>query len=331
MTKLRLSIASVRGARAELGHRSARSGLAGIAGARAAQARVLRAQLLPTQSNYSLAVSTKSTLIARMTVTPSSPPSKKQKLSPSPSVVVAPSDILPDEDTAAAPSKAAGAHALPLSSMFSQPAAALVKGKGKESEDEMKEGFETILARLHEGGQSAAQPLPAWIAHATILDTDGLIPDPRRFRPCPSRDLSSLLQFRLRVGDAAGVERVCRRGIAADPISSSQVLLRLENRTGNDHLSTGSIPTLNLSVSLRPNLTFPTRSPPPLAHQSDLRTPPLPCPPPHSLPANRHRGACDSGCATPDPRVRSHAGWSFCDAARQRVPALLLRRRALGL
>lgn len=70
---------------------------------------------------------------------------------------------VPDEDTAAPPSTAAGAHAKPLSALFAGPvpasqsakAAAKGKGKAKEGDDESDgdEGFESTLRRLQGGGE----------------------------------------------------------------------------------------------------------------------------------------------------------------------------------
>lgn len=95
---------------------------------------------------------------------------KKRRISPEPSSaslsneaapVVAPEEV-PDEDNAAPPSSAAGAHAKPLSALFAGPApaspvkkkgAAGGKGKAKAEEPDDGEGFESILARLQEGGE----------------------------------------------------------------------------------------------------------------------------------------------------------------------------------
>lgn len=91
--------------------------------------------------------------------------------------VVAPQEV-PDEDNAAPPSTAAGAHARPLSALFAGPAPAKTsgspvkmgktsagggKGKAKAVEGE-GEGFEDILARLQEGGESAFCSLVLWWA-----------------------------------------------------------------------------------------------------------------------------------------------------------------------
>jgi hypothetical protein len=84
--------------------------------------------------------------MANPTIKTESPPAKKPRLESKKSEVMAPSDALPDEDTAAPPSAAAGAHAKPLSSMFSsQPAGKAGKGKGKakveDDTEEVAEGF----------------------------------------------------------------------------------------------------------------------------------------------------------------------------------------------
>lgn len=105
---------------------------------------------------------------------------KKRRISPEPSSAslsngaapaVAPQEA-PDEDNAAPPSTAAGAHAKPLSALFAGPApaspvkkkgpaagAAGGKGKGK-AEPDVGEGFESILARLQEGGE--------WLYYSSI-------------------------------------------------------------------------------------------------------------------------------------------------------------------
>lgn len=100
---------------------------------------------------------------------------KKRRISPEPSAssaslangaapAAAPQEV-PDEDNAAPPSTAAGAHAKPLSALFAGPApaspvrwkgaaAAAAGGKGKgKAEPEEGEGFESILMRLQEGGK----------------------------------------------------------------------------------------------------------------------------------------------------------------------------------
>ena len=88
-------------------------------------------------------------------VNPGSPPAKKPRLASKKSdAVVAPSDALPDEDTAAPPSAAAGAHAKPLSALFS--AQALVKsskGKGKAKAEEVEEVAESFLAEMDSQGE----------------------------------------------------------------------------------------------------------------------------------------------------------------------------------
>lgn len=86
-----------------------------------------------------------------------SPPSKKPRLEGKGSDVVAPSDALPDEDTAAPPSTAAGAHAKPLSALFNPvPSFKGNKGKGKaKAEDgDLKGDFENTLAGLEAAGES---------------------------------------------------------------------------------------------------------------------------------------------------------------------------------
>lgn len=63
-------------------------------------------------------------------------------------------DVQPDEDNAAPPSTQAGVHAKPLSALFAgaHPAAG-IKGKGKaKAKENDREGFESILARLQDGG-----------------------------------------------------------------------------------------------------------------------------------------------------------------------------------
>jgi len=92
-----------------------------------------------------------------MTTTLDSPPNKKPRLESKKSDVVAPSDALPDEDTAAPISAAAGAHAKPFSAQFNpQPAIKANKGKGKAKvEDDQDAGeFHATLAKLDEGGKS---------------------------------------------------------------------------------------------------------------------------------------------------------------------------------
>ena len=63
-------------------------------------------------------------------------------------------DELPDEEHAAPPSSAAGAHAKPLPPLFSSQGPSQAKGKGRAQDDD-KEGFESVLARLQEGGECA--------------------------------------------------------------------------------------------------------------------------------------------------------------------------------
>ncbi|KAL8284175.1 hypothetical protein RQP46_004924 [Phenoliferia psychrophenolica] len=101
--------------------------------------------------------------------------SKRQKLSPAPeAAAAAPLQLAPaaayeaDEEMAAPPSTASGAHAKPLSVLFSglpsSQAGGGPKGKGKGKEED-KEGFESVLARLQEGSAQEAEsdswPRPA--------------------------------------------------------------------------------------------------------------------------------------------------------------------------
>ncbi len=83
------------------------------------------------------------------------PPAKKARLESKKSDVVAPSDALPDEDTAAPTSAAAGAHAKPLSSMFgSVPASKASKGKGKAKvEEETEEVANGFLGEMESQGE----------------------------------------------------------------------------------------------------------------------------------------------------------------------------------
>ncbi|GAA5967568.1 hypothetical protein JCM21900_003343, partial [Sporobolomyces salmonicolor] len=114
------------------------------------------------------------------------PASKKRRVSPPPSTATLASDSastaalsgtaaappaeIPDEDHAAPPSSASGAHAKPLSALFTSSQARLsptkkrdVKGKGKgkllgeEGEEEDKENFVSMLARLKEGAAADEQ------------------------------------------------------------------------------------------------------------------------------------------------------------------------------
>ena len=97
-----------------------------------------------------------------MTTTLDSPPNKKPRLESKKSDVVAPSDALPDEDTAAPISAAAGAHAKPFSAQFNpQPAIKANKGKGKAKvEDDQDAGeFHATLAKLDEGGKSPSSSI----------------------------------------------------------------------------------------------------------------------------------------------------------------------------
>lgn len=98
----------------------------------------------------------------------SQPDTKKRRLSPAPltdsqtlnGAQTQSQDALPDEDNAAPPSTASGAHAKPLSALFGGPPAlkgstafGKGKGKGKAQDGDDKEGFESILSRLQEGGE----------------------------------------------------------------------------------------------------------------------------------------------------------------------------------
>ncbi|GAA5869759.1 hypothetical protein JCM1840_000584 [Sporobolomyces johnsonii] len=112
------------------------------------------------------------------------PASKKRRVSPPLSTAALASDSattaalsgtaaappaeIPDEDHAAPPSSASGAHAKPLSALFASSQARIsptkkrdVKGKGKLlgelGEDEDKENFVSMLARLKEGAASDEQ------------------------------------------------------------------------------------------------------------------------------------------------------------------------------
>lgn len=86
---------------------------------------------------------------------------------------------IPDEEHAAPPSSAAGAHAKPLSALFeSSPVAAaskgsVAKGKGKLKEKGgdnagEQEGFEAMLGRLQDGGKARASR-GSWIHEGVIL------------------------------------------------------------------------------------------------------------------------------------------------------------------
>ncbi|KAK4705460.1 DNA polymerase delta subunit 1, partial [Phenoliferia sp. Uapishka_3] len=91
-----------------------------------------------------------------------SPSAKRQRLSPPAPAL---EDLPGDEEHAAPPSTASGAHAKPLSVLFSGLPSSQAgggpkgrKGKGKEEE---KEGFESVLARLQEGvDERAASATP---------------------------------------------------------------------------------------------------------------------------------------------------------------------------
>lgn len=86
-----------------------------------------------------------------------SPPAKKPRLETRKSDVVAPSDALPDEDTAAPTSTAAGAHSKPLSALFNPTPSTKInkgKGKGKAEDGADKIGFENTLAGLEAAGKS---------------------------------------------------------------------------------------------------------------------------------------------------------------------------------
>ena len=98
--------------------------------------------------------------VALSPITPSQVASTSSHPTKPPTILLqeSPSVIQPDEEISAPPSSASGAHAKPLSALFSGNAgsgsssSASKKGKGKGKEDD-KEGFESVLARLQEGGE----------------------------------------------------------------------------------------------------------------------------------------------------------------------------------
>lgn len=99
--------------------------------------------------------------------------SKRQKLdvadAPAALLQTAPAvEDLADEEHAAPPSTASGAHAKPLSVLFSglpsSQAGGGPKGKGKGKLED-KEGFESVLARLQEGSESLGLLLVAVWCH----------------------------------------------------------------------------------------------------------------------------------------------------------------------